>query len=232
MPLRLRLALGQRAFHLLYTGLAPTYDAVAWAVSLGQWREWGQAALPYLSGPRVLELGHGPGHMLAALAAQGYEAVGLDLSPQMGRLARRQQPTPRLVRARAQVTPFAAGSFDGVLATFPTAYITAPATVAAVYRLLRPGGRLVIVPEAHLGSRGPLRALIDWLYVATGHRRPENEDVAARLSTWQATLAPAGFCVALHEVAAAESIVTIIVAERPVFSKPHSSDPQSSRSPL
>ncbi len=209
-------ALLARAYNLLYGRLAWTYDAVAWAVSLGQWRAWGAAALPYLTGPRVLELGHGPGHMLVALAEQGFAPVGLDLSPQMGRLAGRRQPAARLVRGRAQAAPFAAACFDGALATFPTPYIMAPATAAAVFRLLRPGGRLVIVPEARLGSRGPLRALIDWLYAVTGQRRPENDDAAARLSTWQATLAPAGFCVALHEVAAAESIVTIIVAERPI----------------
>ena len=213
MPLRLRPALGQRAFHLLYTRLAPTYDAVAWAVSFGQWREWGAAALPYLSGPRVLELGHGPGHMLAALAAHGYEAIGLDLSPQMGRLARRR-PTSRLVRARAQVAPFATASFDGVLATFPTAYITAPATVAAVYRLLRPGGRLVIVPEARLGGPRPLRALVEWLYALTGQRATMDEDPEARLRFWKAALEGPGFFVSLHEEWVCDSVVTIVVAQR------------------
>ena len=215
MRLRLRPALGQRAFHLLYTHLAPTYDAVAWAVSFGQWRDWGQAALPYLSRPRVLELGHGPGHMLAALAAHGYEAIGLDLSPQMGRLARRQQPAPRLVRAHAQATPFAAGSFDGVLATFPTAYITAPETVAAVYCLLRPGGRLVIVPEARLGGPRPARALIDWLYAFTGQRGTADEDPAVRLAFWSAALTGPGFTVSLREETVRDSAVTVVVAERP-----------------
>lgn len=214
MPLRLRPALGQRAFHLLYTRLAPTYDAVAWAVSFGQWREWGAAALPYLSGPRVLELGHGPGHMLAALAAHGYEAIGLDLSPQMGRLARRRRPTSRLVRARAQASPFATASFDGVLATFPTAYITAPATVAAVYRSLRPGGRLVIVPEARLGGPRPLRALVEWLYALTGQRATTDEDPEARLRFWTAALDGPGFFVSLHEEWVCDSVVTIVVAQR------------------
>jgi len=64
------------AFHLLYHEAAWAYDAVAAAVSLGQWRAWGAAALPFLPGPRVLELGHGPGHMLIALTAAGYDAAG------------------------------------------------------------------------------------------------------------------------------------------------------------
>ncbi len=215
MPLRLPPALGQRAFHLLYTHLAPTYDAVAWAVSFGQWCDWGKAALPYLSGPRVLELGHGPGHMLAALATHGYETVGLDLSPQMGRLAQRRSPAPDVVRARAQAAPFAAGSFDGVLATFPTAYITAPETVAAVSRLLRPGGRLVIVPEARLGGPRPARAFVEWLYTLTGQRAPTDEDPAARLAFWTTALAGSELDVSLHEEDVRGSVVTVIVAERP-----------------
>ena len=215
MPRRLAPALVNRAFHLLYTRLAWSYDAVAWGVSFGQWREWGAAALPFLTGPRVLELGHGPGHLLAALAGRGYEVVGLDLSPQMGRLARRRTPTARLVCARAQAAPFAAGSFDGVLATFPTAYITDPATAAAIYRLLRPGGRLVIVPEARLGGRGPLRAIVEWLYRVTGQRGAAAEDLAAKPAFWTDALSAAGLLISLREVHVRDSLVTVVVAERP-----------------
>lgn len=215
MPRRLAPALVERAFRLLYTRLAWSYDAVAWGVSFGQWRDWGAAALPFLSGPRVLELGHGPGHLLTALAGQGYEVTGLDLSPQMGRLARRRAPSARLVRARAQAAPFAAGSFDGALAAFPTAYVTAPETVAAVYRLLRPGGRLVIVPEARLGGRGPLRALVEWLYAVTAQRGAAELDAAARLAFWRNARSGPGFLVSLHEVRVCNSVVTVVVAERP-----------------
>ena len=211
MP-RLAPALVNRAFHLLYHDFAPVYDAVAWAVSFGRWRDWGAAALPFLSGPRVLELGHGPGHMLAALAGRGYDVVGLDLSPQMGQLARRRMPGAHLVRARAQAAPFAAGRFDSVLATFPTAYITDPATMAAIARLLRPGGRLVVVPEARLGGRGPLRAVIEWLYAITGQRgAPGN--LAAQRALWADAFADS-FNVQLHEVRVADSVVTVVVAER------------------
>ncbi|MCB9446672.1 MAG: class I SAM-dependent methyltransferase, partial [Ardenticatenaceae bacterium] len=41
-------------FRLLYNELAWTYDAVSWLVSLGDWRSWQQAALPFVLGPDVL----------------------------------------------------------------------------------------------------------------------------------------------------------------------------------
>ena len=67
-------------FHLLYHELAWTYDMVSWLVSFGAWRKWQQSALPYVRGPAVLELGHGPGHILVQLAGAGYTVVGLDRS--------------------------------------------------------------------------------------------------------------------------------------------------------
>ena len=74
-------------FRLLYHELAWMYDLVALAVSFGQWKAWGRAAIPHLCGPRVLDMAHGPGHLLAAMTRTGLSPVGLDLSPQMGRIA-------------------------------------------------------------------------------------------------------------------------------------------------
>jgi len=74
-------------FRLLYHELAWTYDLVAWVVSFGQWKAWGRAATLHLRGPRVLEIAHGPGHLLVAMTRAGFASVGLDLSPQMGTLA-------------------------------------------------------------------------------------------------------------------------------------------------
>ena len=216
MPLRLPGGVVARAFQALYHEAAWSYDAVAWGVSFGQWHDWGAAALPFLTGPRVLELGHGPGHLLAELTGCGYDVVGLDLSRQMGAQAQRRTPIARLVRARAQAAPFAAGSFDNVLATFPTAYITSPETVTAIYHLLRPGGRLVVVPEARLGGRGPLRALVEWLYAITGQHGAADENPAARLAFWTAALAGPGFDVRLQETRVGSSTVTVVIARRPV----------------
>src|SRR5258705_7894292 len=75
------------AFGLLYNQLAWTYDLVSWTVSAGQWRSWQRAALPYLRGRAVLEIAHGTGNLLLDLISLGFQPVGLDLSPAMGRIA-------------------------------------------------------------------------------------------------------------------------------------------------
>lgn len=163
-------------FRLLYHQCAWTYDLVAWAVSLGQWRAWGRTALRHLQGTRVLELAHGPGHLLAAMAQQGWVPVGLDLSPYMGRLARRRLQRTRLavplVRARAQALPFCDGCFDSAVATFPTEFIVDLATLRETARVLQPGGRLVVVAWARLSERDPLSRFVGWLYQVTGQGAP------------------------------------------------------------
>ena len=74
-------------FRLLYNELAWTYDVVSWFVSLGHWRKWQTAALDFVTGNRVLELAHGPGHMLIELHKRGFQVMGCDLSAAMGYMA-------------------------------------------------------------------------------------------------------------------------------------------------
>lgn len=211
-----RRAFVARLFHLLYHQFAWSYDAVSAVVSLGQWRAWGEAAVPFLTGPRVLELGHGPGHLQATLLDVGWRPVGIDLSPQMGQLARRRLGRrgsgAALVRGRAEMLPFGDGAFDCVVATFPAPYIVAPDTVAAVGRVLVPGGRLIIVPEAQLTGSGPLTATIEWLYRITGQRSatPDNDQ---NREFWTRVLG-AGFAVSVYVLPRAKSYVTVVIAER------------------
>ena len=160
------------AFRLLYYELAWTYDLVSWLVSLGQWRLWQQAALPFVQGDHVLEIGHGPGHMLIELQHAGFRVSGLDLSPNMGRMAqknlRKAGVSIPLVRGQVQLLPYANGKFTTVFSTFPTDYIVDPATVQSLWRVLRENGRVVIVPEGHLTGNGIVHKLIDFLFRLTG----------------------------------------------------------------
>src|SRR5262249_42587069 len=73
----------------LYHEAAFAYDWVAALISGRRWRSWGERAARRLGG-RVVEVGPGPGHVLAALRRRGVRAVGVELSAAMaGRAAGR-----------------------------------------------------------------------------------------------------------------------------------------------
>lgn len=173
-------------FHLLYNEFAFTYDWVSYAVSLGEWRCWQQAALRHLDAPQdgwLLELAHGTGNLQLDLRAQGRRVIGLDLSPQMGRIAGRKLHKAgcglRLVRSKVQNLPYPAQSFAAVISTFPTSFIIEPATLREVHRVLQPDGVLLIVPNGVLRKGGLAEAGIEWLYQITGQRGGETGDVAS-----------------------------------------------------
>lgn len=167
-------ALLRLGFRLLYHQLAWSYDMVSWSVSLGHWRNWQRAAMRYARCPLVLDLAFGTGNLLLDCCAAGMTPVGIDLSSQMARIARRKlcsRGLPlRLVRGRAQTLPFADATFDSVISTFPAEFILERATVEEATRVLLPGGRLVIVVNACLTGRDPLSRFVEWLYAVTGQR--------------------------------------------------------------
>jgi ubiquinone/menaquinone biosynthesis C-methylase UbiE len=163
-------------FRLLYNELAWSYDVVAWLVSLGQWKAWGRTTLAHLCGERVLELGHGPGYLLLAMAERGLAPVGLDRSPHMGRQAQRRVRcaglTVPLLRARAQALPFRTASLDSIVATFPTEFIVDPRTMREVSRTLRPDGRLVVAVWTYFEGAGLMARFLRGLYHVTGQNEP------------------------------------------------------------
>ena len=150
-------------FRLLYHPFAFTYDLVAATVSFGRWKDWILEVIPFIAGTRVLELGHGPGHLQRVLLSRSLVVVGLDESPQMGRLAKRNTDgSARLTRGLAQHLPFASGSFDTIIATFPTEYFVDPSTLEEVKRCLDNGGRFIVLPAAM-----PRNPLLSWLFKVT-----------------------------------------------------------------
>jgi ubiquinone/menaquinone biosynthesis C-methylase UbiE len=204
-------------FYHLYHGLAWAYDLVAAAVSLGHWNDWVRSVIPFLSGKRVLELGHGPGHLQRVLRDRGGVVVGLDESRQMGRLAaallrRRGDGRADLVRGVAQRLPFPAASFDSVVSTFPSEYIFHPGTLSEARRVLSAAGRLVILPAARPDAANPLGRLLTWLFYITGQATPRlDEAFRARA---QALFGNAGFRLDIQQVRTASGVLLVIVATK------------------
>ena len=198
------------AFRLLYNELAWTYDLVAWLVSFGEWKAWGQVSLDYLAGRRVLELGHGPGHLLAEMDARGLSPVGIDLSVSMGRLARRRlrahgTPAP-LVHARAQQLPFQDRAFDSVVAAFPTEFIVDSTALKEANRVLGVQGRLVSIPAVRFAGTSIPARLLRSLYKATGQSAP--------LPQSRTRLRATGFKASWDWVAVRGAEVLLLVAQK------------------
>ena len=206
-------------FYLLYHQFAWTYDWVADLVSAGLWETWVLATLPYLKGPDLLELGHGPGHLQISLlkktgkAAQMKRIIGLDSSPQMSRLAskrlRGEGLTPSLVNARAQCMPFNSGCFQQVVATFPTNYIVDADALAEIWRLLTPGGEMLILPLAQITGRRWRERACAWLFRFT-KQTPEWDEAFLR------PFKRAGFKSELEWVELKSSTLLLIHARKPV----------------
>lgn len=203
-------------FRLLYNEMAFTYDAVSTVVSLGAWRCWQRAALTYLEAKgddTILELAHGTGNLQLDLLKAGYQTIGYDLSPYMGRIAQtklqQQGAIFRLVRGKAQQLPFPSKTFQAVISTFPTDFIFAPETLCEINRILCDGGQLIIVPNSVLTGGGVIESGMEWLYRITGQRGGHETSIAPFFE-------PYGFDAMLHEKRCPRSIAQVIVARKKV----------------
>ena len=203
-------------FHLLYHPFAFTYDLVAATVSLNRWKDWGFSIIPFIEGARVLELGHGPGHLQRILRDRKLIAFGLDESAPMGTLARaRLQKSGyaniNLTRGLAQDLPFVSSYFDTIVSTFPSEYIFDPRTLAEVRRCLLNGGRLVILPVAwHVGQR-MIERFLAWLFHFTGESPRLDEIILEKM---RGPFEKTNFQVEIQEIEVKSSLLLIVVATK------------------
>ncbi len=203
-------------FYLLYHPFAFTYDLVAATVSLGRWKDWVYAILPFIDGMNVLELGHGPGHLQRVLRDRGYASVGLDESAPMGNLARRRlrqagHSNLNLVRGISQNLPFPKDSFHTVVSTFPSEYIFDPRTLSEIRRCLLNGGRLVVLPVAWHVGRKVIERFLAWVFHFTGES-PRLDDIL--LEHTAKPIEQAGFQVEIQKIEVKSSLLLIVLATK------------------
>ena len=131
-------------------GLRQAYDHSAEARDAGGLPGWKLAAraafldrLKAEGKRRLLEIGGGPGHFAAFFHNAGLDVVMTDLSPAMVRLAQAKGVDARVMDFLS--LDFPPASFDAVFALNCLLHVPSadlPRVLAAIHRLLRPGGLL------------------------------------------------------------------------------------------
>ena len=141
----------------MFDRIAPRYDLLNHLLSAGIDRRWRRAAVDFLELPgplRVLDLCAGTADLLIdALERDGrHRGVGLDLSGEMLRRAaaklRRRGLDARagVAAADAERLPVGGERFDAALVAFGIRNVGDPsAALRELRRVLRPGGRLVVL---------------------------------------------------------------------------------------
>ena len=146
-------------------------------------------------GGQVADVGCGPGYVTRHLRELGVDAFGIDLSPEMVAIARRDHPDIRFDVGTMTALDVADGSLGGVLAFWSVIHVPddeVPGVFAEFRRVLRPARPLLVGfhvgDETHHRSEGYSGRPID----STSHRRP-----TARVAGW---LREAGFTMAAELV--------------------------------
>lgn len=135
----------------MFDEVSTHYDRTNTVMSMGNSQLWRIVTARTVSprpGERVLDLAAGTGTSSAALARSGAHVVAADFSRgmiQVGAERNTHVPNLEFIWADATALPFDEGEFDAVTISFGLRNVADPATaLAEMYRVLKPGGRLVI----------------------------------------------------------------------------------------
>ena len=149
----------------MFTRIAPRYDLMNRLMTGGQDVRWRKEVIRRAAPPaggRLLDLGAGTGDLAgeALRQAPGCQVVAADFTLEMMRFGQARglpgQPVPGWSGADALHLPFSAETFDAVVSGFLLRnVIDVPKALAEQQRVLRPGGRVVV-----LDTTPPPRSLL------------------------------------------------------------------------
>jgi demethylmenaquinone methyltransferase/2-methoxy-6-polyprenyl-1,4-benzoquinol methylase len=136
----------------MFDRIARRYDLVNTVLSAGTdrgWRRRAARATGLTPGGSALDVACGSGKLtaeLARLAGQRGKVVGLDFSPQMLEVARRDHPGIEFLEGDALNLPFENATFDALTIAFGLRNLADPVRgLREMKRVVKPGGRSVVL---------------------------------------------------------------------------------------
>lgn len=158
-----------------YDKIAGVYDLLA-ERSEQPVRETGLQMLDARAGQKMLEIGFGTGRTLVELAeavGPSGRVLGIDLSEKMLEVSqkllreKRLEGRVELVCGDALHMPYASETLDGVFTAFTLELFDTPEipqVLAECRRVLKPGGRLVVVSMSRVNPGGLMTEVFEWTH--------------------------------------------------------------------
>jgi SAM-dependent methyltransferase len=130
------------------SGAAEFYEAFFVPALFEEWASRMVAAAGLRPPMEVLDVACGTGALTKAAATSvlpGGRVVGVDLNPGMLAVARRKEAAIEWCEAPAESLPYGANTFDAVVSQFGLMFFSDQRrSLAEMWKVLRPGGRLVV----------------------------------------------------------------------------------------
>ncbi|HET8754962.1 MAG TPA: class I SAM-dependent methyltransferase [Solirubrobacteraceae bacterium] len=143
----------------MFDRIAGVYDAMNSVMTAGlhhRWRERAADLARVGPGTRALDVATGTGDLAIALARRGGDVVGSDFSEGMLERARAKSPAVHWEQANALALPYGDDAFDAATVGFGARnFSDLPRGLAEMARVVRPGGRVVIL-EITTPTKPPL----------------------------------------------------------------------------
>lgn len=138
-----------------YSTYAKVYDVAVKVLPV--WKTWIKTVIPHIEGNRVLEASFGTGYLLMQYA-NDYETYGIDFNNNMVKVAQRNLSRKgvkaSLQWANVEALPFPGNYFDTVVNTMAfTGYPNGKQAMSEFYRVLKEGGKLLIVDFDYPSNR-------------------------------------------------------------------------------
>lgn len=157
-------------FDKFYTRFARIYDFLVKA--LPPWRNWLKHVLPYVEGPRVLEISFGTGYLLTQYASS-FKVYGIDYNMAMVKTAKKnlERHGVRTLLQQADVfyLPYANDSIDSIVNTMAfSGYPDGKLALREMRRVLKHGGSLIMIDVYYPRDRNQLGMSLAKFWMSTG----------------------------------------------------------------